>query len=98
MTEQTRAEQEAIFYISGDNRETIHAFADDPTWQRKLERLGAIVTKELKGGGKEYTIEYRQLSIRKAGKRDMADEQKAAARERMLKMQEARKAKIDNEN
>lgn len=92
MTEQTRAEQETHLLINADDRNLIHCFSDEPVWQRKLERAGAIITKELKGGGKEYTIEYRQLSIRKAGKREMSEEQKAASKERMKKMLEARKA------
>lgn len=93
MTEQTKAEMETLFSITEDNRNTIHVFSDSAVWQRKLERAGAVITRELKGGGKEYTIEYRQLSIRKAGKRELSEEQKVASKERMKKMLEARKTK-----
>lgn len=79
----TREEMECIFYLSADNRQTIHVFCDDLVWQRKLERLGAKITRDLGNGGKEYEIEYRQLSIRKAGKKEMSAEQKEKARERM---------------
>jgi hypothetical protein len=52
---------------------------------RKLESAGAIFVKTT-GEGKEYTIEYRQLSIRKAGKKVMSEENKVRARERMREM------------
>lgn len=83
----TREEQETIVYFSADNRETVHVFSDDIVWQRKLERAGAVITKEHPSGGKEYTLEYRQISIRKlASRREMSPENRQKAKERMHKM------------
>lgn len=88
----TSEERETLISLCADDRTTAYAFSDDPTMQRKLERAGAVITKVHPSGGKEYRLEARQISIRKiAAKRNMTPEQKANARERMKKMQEAKK-------
>lgn len=92
MTKLTNEERETIICFNAADRETVHVFSDDPVWMRKLERAGAVVTKEHPSGGKEYSLERRQVSIRKlAGKKVMSDEQRQKARERMHKMLEAKR-------
>lgn len=87
----TREEMETAIVFNAANRETVYVFSDDPTWQRKLERAGATVKKEHPGGAKEYTLAYRQVSIRKLKeKKILTDEQRQAARERFKKIREAR--------
>lgn len=90
----TREEMETIICFNAADRETVHVFSDDQVWQRKLERAGAVITKEHPSGGKEYTLEYRQVSIRKvASKRDMSPEQRQKARERLQRMREIKHEK-----
>lgn len=88
----TLEETETCFLFNAAERNTCYVFSDDKVWQRKLERAGAVITKEFPGGAKEYTLERRQVSIRKlAAKREMSPEQRMEARERIKKMLEAKK-------
>lgn len=90
----TLEETETVLLFNAADKSTVYVFSEDKTWQRKLERAGAVLTKEFPGGAKEYTLERRQVSIRKlAAKREMPPEQRMAARERIKKMLEAKNAR-----
>lgn len=90
----TREEQEVHIHMSADNPDKWHCYVDYPAWQRKLERAGTVIVKEYPSGGKEYTLERRQISIRKlAAKRDITPEQRQASRERLKNALEAKKIK-----
>lgn len=90
----SREEQETCILFNAANRETVFVFSDDPTWQKKLEKAGAVVTKIHLTGGKEYELQYRQITVRKlAVKKSMTDEQRQAAKERLKNMRKARKIK-----
>lgn len=48
-----------------DRRDGVwHVWSNDPYWNRRLERVGAVVER-VAGDGKEYTLLQRQLLIRK---------------------------------
>lgn len=91
-----KSEMETCILFNAGNRSTVHVFSDDKTWQRKLERAGAVITKVYSSGGKEYELQYRQISIRKLGKKkEMSEEQRQAASERLKKMREAKNKNDD---
>jgi len=88
---------ETCILFNAADRNYCHVFSNDSVWQRKLERAGAVVTKELSSGGKEYRLEAKQVSIRKLSQgRKMTEEQRNAARERLRKARE--KAKENNDS
>lgn len=88
MANQTLAEQEVHFNISADDPNTVYAFSDYPKWQRKLERVGAVLVKEEVGGGRHYTLPTSQLSLRNK-KKPMPDAEKARRAERMRSLRAA---------
>lgn len=71
----SREEMETHFTFSAADRRSCIVFSDDPWFQRKLERVGAIVTKEMTGGGKEYHMEAKQVSLRKRKDKSALSEQ-----------------------
>lgn len=84
MTTLSREEMETCILFNAANRETVYVFSDDPVWQRKLERSGARIVKEHSSGGKEYELEYWQVSIRKKKvKREYTDEQRKTMADRL---------------
>lgn len=88
----SREESETCILFNAADRENVHVFSDDPVFQRKLERAGAVIKKVNPSGSKEYTLRYNQISIRKLkAKKEMTEEQRQRARERLNRMREARK-------
>lgn len=83
--------QECILTICATEKDVVHIFCDYPKWMNKLERAGAVITKVHPSGGKEYTLDVRQLSIRKKRTaKEMSEEQRQQARERLKRMRETR--------
>lgn len=64
----TLAEMETHLNLVGDDRNTWHVYSDDPVMMRRLETIGATVTKTEKSGGKHYTLPANQVTLRKPSK------------------------------
>lgn len=78
-------EQETHLNMTADDRGTWYVFSDDPVMQRRLEKIGAVITKVMKDGvGKEYTLKASQVSLRK----EMSAEKKAALAARLQRKEE----------
>lgn len=82
--ELSNAERETHFNIVADDRNTVHAFSDDPVWMARLDKLATGTAHK---GGKSYKLHIDQLVIRK-GKKAMSDAQKAQMSERMRSMRQ----------
>lgn len=70
--ELTTAERETHLNLVADDRNIWHCYSDDPIMQRRLESIGATITKREKDGvGIHYTLRADQVFLRK-GKRKSA--------------------------
>jgi len=75
---------ETAFYQNAEDRSKWQVFSDDPYWQRKLEKAGAVLVKA-GGDGKTYTLRQDQVLIR-VGKRAVSKAQRDSAAIRMRNM------------
>lgn len=84
MSTQPLAEEiETQFYQNAADRHSWECYTDDKVWMRRLDAIGAELVREHEGGGRSYKLRGDQVLIRK-GKRAVSDEQRVAARERLL--------------
>lgn len=68
----TLQEQETHLNLTAEDRGTWHVYSDDPIMQRRLESIGAEITKIMADGvDKEYALRADQVLLRK-GKRQSA--------------------------
>lgn len=74
------------------DRRAWEIFTDDPYWIRRLEKMG-VQPDEKVGEGFKYTVRADQVLIRK-GKRQVSDEQRQIAAERMRRLNRA--AAVEN--
>lgn len=75
-------EQETNYTVEATDRKTVNVFSNDAVTQRQMERLG-IEPHRSDGYGKFYTVDLSQFSFGIRRKRQMSDEQRAAAAERL---------------
>ena len=75
-------EQETTFTIEATDRSIVHVYSNDPVYQRKLERVGAMPYRDCDDGGKFYKLPVNQLRIT-LPPRIMTEEQRAAAAQRL---------------
>ena len=75
--ELSNEERETHFSMTADDRSAWAVYSDDPIMQRRLESIGATLTRIAPDGlGKHYTLPANQLSLRNAPK-PLSDERKA---------------------
>lgn len=84
----TLQEQETHLNMVAEDRNTWHIYSDDPVMQRRLESIGATLTKAEKSGGKHYTLPASQVTLRKP-KKPLTDAQKAQRAELLAKARAA---------
>lgn len=81
---QSLAEQETHLNMVADNRKVWEVFTDDPVLIRKMDRIGAVLVREESGGGRHYTLDAKQVLLRKIStKRTMSDAQRENIRTRL---------------
>ena len=79
----TQEEMEFSIYGNAAERNVLHAFSDDPYWQRRFEAAGATLVRT-DGDSRFYTLRLDQVLIRAGkAKRAMSDERKAQLADRM---------------
>ena len=83
MTALTNSERETHLNMTADNRGQWVIGSDDPVMQRRIEAVGATLTKQ-RGDWREYTLPAEQVTIRR--RRELTDEQRAALSERAKAM------------
>ena len=83
MTALTNSERETRLNMTADNRGVWEVASDDPVMQRRLEAVGARLTRQ-RGETRWYTLPAEQVTIRR--KRELSDEQRAALSERAKAM------------
>lgn len=81
----TLQEQETHLNMTADDRGTWYCYTDDPVMIRRLDSIGADLTKREAHGGCHYVLRADQLLLRK-GKRQVSEAQRQAAGERMRQM------------
>lgn len=85
MTSLSLEEQETHLNMTAENRAVWQVYSDDPVMQRRLERIGAVLTKEEPSGGRHYSLRADQVLLRK-GKRQVSDEQRRRAIQQLAKL------------
>lgn len=75
-------EQETNFTVEATNRNVVSVFSNDIVWQNRIEKLG-IVAYRSDVYGRFYKIDLTQYNFGIHRKRQMSDEQRAAAAERL---------------
>jgi hypothetical protein len=75
-------EQETTFTVEATDRKTVRIFSNDVVWQRRIEELGIVADRE-DAYGKFYTVSLEEYSFGVRRKRQMSDEQREAAAERL---------------
>lgn len=75
-------EQETNYTVEATDRKTVNVFSNDAVTQRQMERLG-IEPHRSDGYGRFYTVDLTQFSFGIRRKRQMSDEQRAAAAGRL---------------
>ena len=79
----TLEEMEFSIYGNAAARNVLHAFSDDPYWQRRFEAAGATLART-DGDSRLYTLRLDQVLIRAGkAKRAMSDERKAQLADRL---------------
>lgn len=81
----TLQEQETHLNMTADDRGTWYCYTDDPVMIRRLDSIGAELTKKETYGGCHYVLRADQVLLRK-GKRQMSDAQRASSAENFRKM------------
>jgi hypothetical protein len=75
-------EQETTFTVEATDRNTLNIFSNDVVWQRRLEDLG-IAPYRTDGYGKFYRVSLDEYNFGIHRKRQLSDEQRAAAAQRL---------------
>ena len=83
ISELSPAERETHLNQAGDDHNTWTVYTDDPYWIRRLDKI-TEATKIEPHGGKHYTLDKQQVSLRKKRK-PISAEQRQVLRERALK-------------
>lgn len=75
-------EQESNYTVEATDRKTVNVFSNDVVTHRQMERLG-IVPHRSDGYGKFYKVDLTQFSFGIRRKRQLTDDQRLAAAERL---------------
>jgi len=75
-------ERETTFSIMASDHKTVTVWSNDPFWQRRLEKL--VEPSTVTGESRFYQLDLDNVRFTVGKKREMSDEQRQAAGERLM--------------